>query len=111
MDFKTNFPRKCFETIRTIDFVDLGVGMCYSIFSIFVDFGVCFSALFNAGLTEEIKLDRYLHQHLWYYMSEARTIVYSQFLELYKSVTIDAMAKAFGASLDFIGACRSFHSE
>jgi 26S proteasome regulatory subunit N7 len=55
-----------------------------------------------AGLTEQIKLDRYLHPHFRYYMREIRTVVYSQFLESYKSVTIDAMAKAFGVTVDFI---------
>ncbi|KAL6576363.1 proteasome regulatory particle subunit [Orobanche hederae] len=55
-----------------------------------------------AGLTEHIKLDRYLHPHFRYYMREIRTVVYSQFLESYKSVTIEAMAKAFGVSVDFI---------
>ncbi|XP_022843078.1 26S proteasome non-ATPase regulatory subunit 6 homolog [Olea europaea var. sylvestris] len=55
-----------------------------------------------AGLTEHIKLDRYLHPHFRYYMREVRTVVYSQFLEAYKSVTIEAMAKAFGVTVDFI---------
>ncbi|CAN6718139.1 hypothetical protein ACFX13_015521 [Malus domestica] len=55
-----------------------------------------------AGLTEQIKLDRYLHPHFRYYMREIRTVVYSQFLESYKSVTIEAMAKAFGVTVDFI---------
>lgn len=55
-----------------------------------------------AGLTEHIKLDRYLQPHFRYYMREVRTVVYSQFLESYKSVTIEAMAKAFGVSEDFI---------
>ncbi|KAK8511377.1 hypothetical protein V6N13_013788 [Hibiscus sabdariffa] len=55
-----------------------------------------------AGLTEQIKLDRYLHPHFRFYMREVRTVVYSQFLESYKSVTIDAMAKAFGVSVEFI---------
>ncbi|XP_061359787.1 26S proteasome non-ATPase regulatory subunit 6 homolog [Gastrolobium bilobum] len=55
-----------------------------------------------AGLTEQIKLDRYLHPHFRYFMREVRTVVYSQFLESYKSVTIDAMAKAFGVTVDFI---------
>ncbi|KAM1025709.1 hypothetical protein ACFX14_038718 [Malus domestica] len=45
-----------------------------------------------AGLTEQIKLDRYLHPHFCYYMREIRTVIYSQFLESYKSVTIEAMA-------------------
>ncbi|GAA0175484.1 hypothetical protein Leryth_008564 [Lithospermum erythrorhizon] len=55
-----------------------------------------------AGLAEQIKLDRYLHPHFRYYMREVRTVVYSQFLESYKSVTIEAMAKAFGVSVNFI---------
>nr|GMC58408.1 26S proteasome non-ATPase regulatory subunit 6 homolog [Ipomoea batatas] len=56
----------------------------------------------GTGITEHIKLDRYLHPHFRYYMREVRTVVYSQFLESYKSVTIEAMAKAFGVSEDFI---------
>ena len=55
-----------------------------------------------AGLTEQIKLDRYLYPHFRFYMREIRTVVYSQFLESYKSVTIEAMAKAFGVTVDFI---------
>ncbi|GAB2289414.1 proteasome regulatory particle subunit [Dionaea muscipula] len=55
-----------------------------------------------AGMTEQIKFDRYLHPHFRYYMREVRTVVYSQFLESYKSVTIDAMAKAFGVTVEFI---------
>ncbi|KAL4584823.1 hypothetical protein LXL04_009433 [Taraxacum kok-saghyz] len=55
-----------------------------------------------AGITEHIKLDRYLHPHFRFYMREIRTVVYSQFLESYKSVTIEAMAKAFGVTVDFI---------
>uniref|UniRef100_A0A0C9S491 26S proteasome regulatory subunit RPN7 n=1 Tax=Wollemia nobilis TaxID=56998 RepID=A0A0C9S491_9CONI len=55
-----------------------------------------------AGLTDQIRLDRYLHPHFRYYMREVRTVVYSQFLESYKSVTMEAMAKAFGVRVDFI---------
>ncbi|KAM7258332.1 hypothetical protein ACFE04_014073 [Oxalis oulophora] len=55
-----------------------------------------------AGLTEQIKFDRYLHPHFRFYMREVRTVVYSQFLESYKSVTIEAMAKAFGVTVEFI---------
>lgn len=58
--------------------------------------------MFSAGLTEHIKLDRYLQPHFRYFMREVRIVVYSQFLESYKSVTIEAMAKAFGVSEDFI---------
>ncbi|KAI4372532.1 hypothetical protein MLD38_010750 [Melastoma candidum] len=55
-----------------------------------------------AGLTDQIKVDRYLHPHFRYYMREVRMVVYSQFLESYKSVTIEAMAKAFGVTVEFI---------
>ncbi|GAV68017.1 PCI domain-containing protein/RPN7 domain-containing protein [Cephalotus follicularis] len=54
------------------------------------------------GLTEQIRLDRYLHPHFRYYMREVRTVVYSQFLESYKSVTVEAMARAFGVTVEFI---------
>lgn len=67
-------------------------------------YGCQYKSFFSAfaGLTEQIKLDRYLHPHFRYYMREIRTVIYSQFLESYKSVTIEAMAKAFGVSVDFI---------
>eukprot|EP00245_Coleochaete_scutata_P006944 TRINITY_DN217_c0_g1_i1.p1 TRINITY_DN217_c0_g1~~TRINITY_DN217_c0_g1_i1.p1 ORF type:complete len:387 (+),score=111.59 TRINITY_DN217_c0_g1_i1:127-1287(+) len=55
-----------------------------------------------AGLTDQIRTDRYLLPHFRYYMKEVRVIAYSQFLESYKSVTIQAMAKAFGVSIDFL---------
>ncbi|CAI0468476.1 unnamed protein product [Linum tenue] len=55
-----------------------------------------------AGLTEHIKMDQYLQPHFRYYMREVRTVVYSQFLESYKSVTVEAMAEAFGVTVEFI---------
>ncbi|XP_068640489.1 26S proteasome non-ATPase regulatory subunit 6-like [Aristolochia californica] len=55
-----------------------------------------------AGLTQQIKMDNYLHPHFRYYMREVRAVVYGQFLESYKSITIEAMASAFGVSVDFI---------
>ncbi|KAG7531561.1 Proteasome component (PCI) domain [Arabidopsis suecica] len=63
-----------------------------------------YKAFFSAfaGMAEQIKLDRYLYPHFRFYMREVRTVVYSQFLESYKSVTVEAMAKAFGVSVDFI---------
>ncbi|KAI3935774.1 hypothetical protein MKX01_032958, partial [Papaver californicum] len=42
-----------------------------------------------AGLTEQIKLDLYLHPHFRYYMREVRIVVYSQFSESYKNVTME----------------------
>jgi hypothetical protein len=58
--------------------------------------------VFAAGLTDSIRLDRYLFPHFRYYMREVRVVAYSQFLESYKSVTMDAMAKAFGVSVNFL---------
>lgn len=55
-----------------------------------------------AGLTDQVRLDRYLHPHFRFYMREVRIVAYSQFLESYKSVTMDAMAKAFGVSVNFL---------
>ncbi|KAL6182567.1 hypothetical protein ACLB2K_043986 [Fragaria x ananassa] len=52
-----------------------------------------------AGLTEQIKLDRYLHPHFRYYMREITTV--SQFLESYKSVTIEAGSRNCRVSLIF----------
>ncbi|KAG0456530.1 hypothetical protein HPP92_024318 [Vanilla planifolia] len=67
-------------------------------------YGCQYKSFFVAfsGLAEQIKLDRYLQPHFRYYMREVRTVVYSQFLESYKSVTMEAMASAFGVSVDFI---------
>ncbi|XP_011623095.1 26S proteasome non-ATPase regulatory subunit 6 [Amborella trichopoda] len=67
-------------------------------------YGCQYKSFFSAfaGLTERIKLDRYLQPHFRYYMREVRTVVYSQFLESYKSVTMEAMAKEFGVTVDFI---------
>ncbi|KAF8408369.1 hypothetical protein HHK36_007518 [Tetracentron sinense] len=67
-------------------------------------YGCHYKSFFSAfaGLTEHIKLDRYLHPHFRYYMREVRIVIYSQFLESYKSVTMEAMATAFGVSVDFI---------
>ncbi|KAG6478654.1 hypothetical protein ZIOFF_062098 [Zingiber officinale] len=67
-------------------------------------YGCQYKSFFSAfsGLTEQIKFDRYLQPHFRYYMREVRTVVYSQFLESYKSVTMEAMATAFGVSVDFI---------
>eukprot|EP00897_Mesotaenium_endlicherianum_P004689 jgi/Mesen1/4248/ME000022S03532 len=55
-----------------------------------------------AGLTEAIRRDRYLYPHLRYFMREVRVVAYSQFLESYKSVTLEAMSRAFGVGIDFL---------
>mmetsp|Transcript_19099 Transcript_19099/g.32770 ORF Transcript_19099/g.32770 Transcript_19099/m.32770 type:complete len:387 (+) Transcript_19099:65-1225(+) len=50
----------------------------------------------------QIKSDMYLAPHVRYYMREVRVVVYSQFLESYKSVTLASMGAAFDVSPDFI---------
>ncbi|GAQ91206.1 26S proteasome regulatory subunit N7 [Klebsormidium nitens] len=55
-----------------------------------------------APLTDDVRRDRYLSPHYHYYMREVRVIAYTQFLESYKSVTLDAMAGSFGVSVDFL---------
>lgn len=55
-----------------------------------------------AGLTDAVRKDRYLNPHFRYFMREVRVVAYAQFLESYKSVTMEAMAKAFGVSTDFL---------
>ena len=46
--------------------------------------------------------DRYLHPHAAYWMRELHILAYKQFLDAYQSVTLAAMAEAFGVSTDFI---------
>ncbi|KAK7851335.1 26s proteasome non-atpase regulatory subunit 6 like protein [Quercus suber] len=74
----------------------------FSAWSDFLQHSVLLGVCLCAGLMEQIKLDRYLHPHFCYYMREVSTVVYSQFLESYKSVTIEAMTKAFGVTVKFI---------
>lgn len=51
-----------------------------------------------------MKADMYLHPHARFFMREVRLVAYSQFLESYKSVTIDSMAAAFDVSPAFLDA-------
>jgi len=46
--------------------------------------------------------DRFLHPHAAYWMRELHILAYKQFLDSYQSVTLTAMAEAFGVSTDFI---------
>lgn len=55
-----------------------------------------------AGLAEDMKKDRYVRTHFRYFLREVRVVAYSQFLESYKSVTLAAMARAFGVTVDFL---------
>ena len=55
-----------------------------------------------AGLMEGIRSDRYLAPHFRFFMREVRAVAYAQFLESYKSVTLEAMARSFGVGTDFL---------
>jgi 26S proteasome regulatory subunit N7 len=49
-----------------------------------------------------LRADRYMHPHTSYWMRELHILAYQQFLDSYQSVTLDAMAQAFGVSPEFI---------
>jgi 26S proteasome regulatory subunit N7 len=51
--------------------------------------------------------DRYLFPHAPYWMRELHILGYRQFLDAYSSVTIQAMADAFGVSPAFVDSCSS----
>lgn len=51
---------------------------------------------------EELKTDEYLSAHRKFFTREIRVVIYSQFLESYKTVTLESMATAFGVSISFI---------
>ncbi len=56
----------------------------------------------SAGISDTIQRDRYLYPHFRHYLREIRVVAYSQFLESYKSVTLEAMARNFGVGVDFL---------
>lgn len=53
-------------------------------------------------IIDAIKNDKYLQTHANYFIKEMRLVAYRQYLESFKSVTIENMARAFGVSPDFI---------
>lgn len=63
---------------------------------------------YKAFLTAVVKIndllleDRYFSVHARYLVREMRVLVYTQFLEAYKSVTLAAMATVFGVSVAFL---------
>lgn len=63
-----------------------------------------YSTFFPAFLdvVDTLEADLYLSEHVKHYMHEARVVAYVQYLTSYKSVTIPAMAQAFGVSEGFI---------
>jgi 26S proteasome regulatory subunit N7 len=53
-------------------------------------------------ICEMVKKDKYLKSHAHFYTKEMRLTAYKQYLESFKSVTINNMANAFGVSAEFI---------
>jgi len=51
-----------------------------------------------------VRKDKYLRPHLKYFMRTMRLNAYRQFLASYRTVTLDAMASAFGVSTGFLDA-------
>ena len=66
----------------------------------------CQYNIFLASLVDlmdnQIIKDRYLSKHVRYYSREMRVRAYSQFLQAYKSVTLEAMAEQFALSPEFL---------
>lgn len=57
-----------------------------------------------AEILEAIGNDVYLKDHVQYYAREMRLVAYRQYLESFKSVTIENMARAFGVTVEFLDA-------
>jgi 26S proteasome regulatory subunit N7 len=53
-------------------------------------------------IIERVKGDVYLSDHVNYYAKEMRLVAYKQYLEAFKSVTIQNMAQAFGVGCEFL---------
>jgi len=67
----------------------------------------CKYALFFQALpaiADLIKADMFLEAHHRYFLREIRKVIYSQFLDSYKSVSLAAMAQTFGVSPSFLDA-------
>jgi len=69
------------------------------------DYYYCRYKTFNehfVHVIDHVRADRYLSKHLRHFMRIMRLNAYRQFLASYRSVTIEAMAEAFGVSVAFI---------
>lgn len=66
------------------------------------DYGSFFAAF--CPLADDVAADIYLHPHFRYFMRQVRVVAYSQFLESYKSVTLESMALSFGVGAPFLDA-------
>lgn len=54
------------------------------------------------GIHPTLSADRYFGPHMAYITREYRVLAYTQFLEAYRSVTLSAMARAFGVDTTFL---------
>ena len=59
-------------------------------------------SLFLVEIIDQVKKDRFMANHAKYFIKEIRIVSYNQFLESYKSVTLESMAKSFGVSPVFL---------
>mmetsp|Transcript_10068 Transcript_10068/g.18660 ORF Transcript_10068/g.18660 Transcript_10068/m.18660 type:complete len:411 (-) Transcript_10068:251-1483(-) len=66
----------------------------------FCEYEKFFEAL--TGVAEWMQKDLLLHKHVRYFLREIRYVAYSQFLESYKSVTLNSMADAFRVTPEFL---------
>lgn len=64
------------------------------------EYGTFFRSL--ADMADRIHADFLLYPHYRYYLKEARVTVYSQYLQSYKSVSLESMAGVFGVSAEFL---------
>lgn len=53
-------------------------------------------------IIDKVGKDHYMDQHVHFFSKEMRLVAYKQFLESYKSVTINNMAEAFGVGEEFL---------
>ena len=56
----------------------------------------------SVAVNDLIANDVYLKDHKKHFEKEIRVVIYSQFLESYKTVTLENMASSFGVSVKFI---------
>lgn len=54
------------------------------------------------NIIETVRNDSYMLNHSRYFVRETRVVIYSQFLESYKTVKLESMANEFGVSVEFI---------
>ena len=56
----------------------------------------------SVWVESELKHDRFLSVHCHYYIREVRIKAYAQILDSYRSLSLQAMAEAFGVTFEFI---------